>query len=143
MDAWLIWLVAAVFAAVGEIVTTGFFLAPFAVGAFGAMLADLVGAGATIQVIVFAALTLASFGVVRPIAKRHMYTPPSLRTGAAALVGKSAMVLERIDNDAAVGTARIDGEVWTARAYDEDLIIEAGTKVQVVEIRGATALVAP
>ena len=143
MDAWLIWLIAAVFAAVGEIITTGFFLAPFAVGAFGGMLADLLGAGGTIQIIVFAGLTLASFGLIRPIAKRHMYTPPSLRTGAAALVGKSAMVLERIDNDAAAGTARIEGEVWTARAYDDDLIIEAGTKVQVVEIRGATALVAP
>jgi len=37
---------------------------------------------------------------------------------------------------------RIDGEVWTARSYDEDDIIEAGKRVQVIEIRGATALVA-
>ena len=36
---------------------------------------------------------------------------------------------------------RIDGEVWTARAYDEDAVIEPGTRVEVVEIRGATALV--
>jgi membrane protein implicated in regulation of membrane protease activity len=143
MDAWLIWLIAGVFAAVGEILTAGFFLAPFAVGAFGAMLADLVGAGATIQFIIFAALTLACFGLVRPIAKRHMYTPPQIRTGAAALIGRSAIVLERIANDEGVGAVRIDGEVWTARAYDDDQVIAAGAKVQVVEIRGATALVAP
>jgi membrane protein implicated in regulation of membrane protease activity len=141
MDAWLIWLVAGVFAAVGEMLTAGFFLAPFAVGAFGAMLADLVGAGAAVQLIVFAALTLACFGLVRPIAKRHMYTPPQIRTGAAALIGRSAIVLERIANDEGVGAVRIDGEVWTARAYDEDEVIAAGAKVQVVEIRGATALV--
>jgi membrane protein implicated in regulation of membrane protease activity len=70
-----------------------------------------------------------------------MYQPPQIRTGTAALIGRSAMVLETIDNDHSAGQVRIDGEVWTARAYDEDRIIEAGTKVQVVEIRGATALV--
>lgn len=141
MDAWIIWLIAGVFAGVGEILTAGFFLAPFAVGAFGAMLASLLGAGEVVQVITFAALTLASFALVRPIAKRHMYTPPSIRTGAAALIGKPAIVLERIANDEGVGAVRIDGEVWTARAYDEDQVIAEGEKVQVVEIRGATALV--
>jgi membrane protein implicated in regulation of membrane protease activity len=143
MDAWIIWLIAGVFAGVGEILTAGFFLAPFAVGAFGAMLAALVGGGGAIQLIVFAALTLACFGLVRPIAKRHMYTPPQIRTGAAALVGRNAIVLDRIANDEGVGSVRLEGEVWTARSYDEDHVIPAGTKVQVVEIRGATAIVAP
>jgi membrane protein implicated in regulation of membrane protease activity len=143
MDAWIIWLIAGVFAGVGEILTAGFFLAPFAVGAFGAMLAALVGGGGAIQLIVFAVLTLACFGLVRPIAKRHMYTPPQIRTGAAALVGRNAIVLDRIANDEGVGSVRLDGEVWTARSYDEDHVIPAGTKVQVVEIRGATAIVAP
>jgi membrane protein implicated in regulation of membrane protease activity len=143
MDAWLIWLIAGVFAAVGEILTAGFFLAPFAVGAFGAMLADLLGAGGVVQGVVFAALTLASFGLVRPIAKRHLYTPPAIRTGTAALIGRSGIVLERIANDEGVGSVRIDGEVWTARSYDEHLVIDAGSRVEIVEIRGATALVAP
>jgi membrane protein implicated in regulation of membrane protease activity len=143
MDAWLIWLIAGVFAAVGEILTAGFFLAPFAVGAFGAMLADLAGGGGVVQFVVFAVLTLTCFGLVRPIAKRHMYTPPAIRTGTAALVGRTAIVLERIANDEGVGSVRIDGEVWTARSYDDRTVIDAGTKVDVVEIRGATALVAP
>src|SRR3954468_12363157 len=141
MDAWLIWLIAGVFAAVGEILTAGFFLAPFAVGAFGAMLADLAGGGGVVQGVVFAALTLASFGLVRPIAKRHLYTPPAIRTGTAALIGRSGIVLERIANDEGVGSVRIDGEGWTARSYDEDEVIEAGKRVQVIQIKGATALV--
>jgi membrane protein implicated in regulation of membrane protease activity len=143
MDAWLVWLVAAVFASVGEILTAGFFLAPFAAGAFGGMLVALVGGGGIVQAVVFAAITVACFALVRPIARRHLYQPPQLRTGTAALVGRSAIVLERIANDEGVGAVRIDGEVWTARAFDEDLSIEAGTRVQVVEIRGATALVSP
>ena len=50
-------------------------------------------------------------------------------------------MLERIANDEGVGCVQLDGEVWTARAYDEDEVIEAGARVQVIEIRGATALV--
>jgi len=143
MDAWLIWLICAVAAAVGEILTAGFFLAPFSAGAFGGMLAALLGAGAVIQLVVFFAITIACFALVRPIAKRHLYTPPSIRTGTAALIGRSGIVLERVANDEGVGSVRIDGEVWTARSLDDHVVIDAGTKVEVVEIRGATALVAP
>jgi membrane protein implicated in regulation of membrane protease activity len=143
MEAWLAWLIAAVIAGVGEILTTSFFLAPFAAGAAGAMIVALAGGGGVVQIVVFAAITLGCFALVRPIARRHLYQPPQLRTGTAALVGRNAIVLERIHNDEGIGSVRIDGEVWTARSYDEDLAIEAGTRVQVVEIRGATALVAP
>ena len=59
-----------------------------------------------------------------------------------ALVGSTGMVLERIANDEGVGCVRIGGEVWTARSYVDDDVIEAGKKVHIVEIRGATALVA-
>ena len=61
--------------------------------------------------------------------------------GTAALVGQTAMVVERIANDEGVGCVKLDGEIWTARAYDDDEVIEPGTKVHVLEIRGATALV--
>jgi membrane protein implicated in regulation of membrane protease activity len=143
MDAWLIWLIFSVVAAVGEILTTGFFLAPFAAGALAAMVVDLVGLGAAASWAAFAAVTVASFALVRPVARRHLYHPPRVRTGVAALVGRPAVVLDRIDNDANVGTVRLEGEVWTARSYDDDHTIEPGTRVQVVEIRGATALVTP
>jgi membrane protein implicated in regulation of membrane protease activity len=142
MDAWLAWLIASVVAAVGEILTTGFFLAPFAIGAAGALVVALAGGGAAVQVIVFALLTVLCVAMVRPVARRHLTHPPQLRTGTAALVGRPAVVLERIANVEGVGTVRIDGEVWTARAYADDEVIERGTRVEVVEIRGATAMVA-
>jgi membrane protein implicated in regulation of membrane protease activity len=50
-------------------------------------------------------------------------------------------VLERIANAEGLGCVRIDGEVWTARSYLDDETYEPGARVQVVEIRGATALV--
>jgi len=141
MDAWILWLIAAVVLAVAEVLNLSFFLFPFAIGAAAAAVAELAGLGTPVAVVVFAVLTALSFGVVRPIARRHLRTPPQIRTGTAALIGRPAMVLERIDNHAGVGCVRLDGEVWTARSYDEDRVFEPGTRVQVMEIRGATALV--
>jgi len=142
MDAWVIWIVLAVAFGVGEIVTTSFFLAPFGVGALAAAVVAAVGGGLVVSVAVFILVSVLMLLFVRPIARAHLHTPAQIRTGTAALVGRRAMVVERISNDEAVGCVRIDGEVWTARAYDEDEVIEAGRPVTVVEIRGATALVA-
>jgi membrane protein implicated in regulation of membrane protease activity len=140
---WLVWVIAACGFAVGEMhLATGFFLAPFALGAAVAAVVALVGAGSLISLICFIGVALAALAVVRPMALRHMKVPPRLRTGAAALVGKQAVVLERIANDEGMGSVRIDGEVWTARSYNDDEVIERGTKVDVVDIKGATALVA-
>ena len=72
---------------------------------------------------------------------RHLHQPPQLAHRHRRADRASAIVLERIANDEGVGCVKIDGEVWTARAYDEDDVIEAGKRVQVIEIRGATALV--
>jgi membrane protein implicated in regulation of membrane protease activity len=141
MDPWLIWLIAAVVFGVGEIATLGFFLAPFAGGALVAALASAAGAGAALGWVVFLVVSLILLAGLRPLARAHRRQPPRLRTGTAALVGRSGMVVERIANDEGVGCVRIDGEVWTARSYDDDEVIEAGKRVQVVEIRGATALV--
>jgi membrane protein implicated in regulation of membrane protease activity len=141
MDAWILWLIAAVVLAVAEVLNLSFFLFPFAIGAAAAAVVELAGLGTPVAVVVFAVFTALSFGIVRPIARRHLRTPPQIRTGTAALIGRPAMVLERIDNDAGVGCVRLDGEVWTARSYDEDRVFEPGTRVQVLEIRGATALV--
>ena len=141
MDAWVIWLIVAVVFAVAEVTNLSFYLAPFAIGAAGAAIVGLAGGAAAVSWAVFAVLTAVSFTVVRPIAKRHINVPPQIRTGTAALVGRTAVVLERIDNDAGAGRVRLDGEEWTARSYDEDHVIEAGVRVHVMEIRGATALV--
>jgi membrane protein implicated in regulation of membrane protease activity len=141
MDAWVIWILVAVALGVGEVLTTSFVLAPFSVGALVAALVAAIGGGAVGSWAVFLLVSVLMLWVVRPIARAHLRTPARLRTGTAALVGKRAIVLERIANDEGVGCVRVDGEVWTARAYDEQSVIEAGTPVQIIEIRGATALV--
>ncbi len=141
MDAWVFWTIAAMGLAAGEIFTGGFFLAPFAGGAALAALFAAGGAGDVLTWAVFVGGSVLALAFLRPVARRHLRTPPQIRTGTAALVGKQAIVLERIVNREGVGSVKLEGEVWTARALDDEGEIEAGTQVQVIEIRGATALV--
>ncbi len=139
MEEWVYWMIAAGALAVGEIFTMSFFLGPVSVAALLAAVVALVGAGVALQWIVFIAASAASLAVLRPIARRHLRTPAQLRTGTAALIGARAVVMERVDADS--GSVKIGGEVWSARAFDEDEVIEAGTRVEVMQIDGATALV--
>jgi membrane protein implicated in regulation of membrane protease activity len=137
---WVIWAIAALALAVGEIFTPGlFFLGPVALAALLAFVVALLGAGPVVQVIVFIAASAASLLLVRPIAKAHLRMPAELRTGTAALTGTKAVVLQRVDADG--GRVRIGGEEWSARAYMDGDVYEPGDRVEVVEIKGATALV--
>jgi len=139
---WILWVVAACILGLGEMHTGGLYLLPFAVGAGLAAAVSVAGVGTPLAVVVFALASVLVFSALRPIARRHRRLPPAIRTGAAALVGHRAMVLERIANDEGVGCVKIDnGEVWTARSYDDDEVIDVGERVEIVEIRGATALV--
>ena len=139
MPAWVLWMIAAAGLAAGEIFTLGFFLGPIALAAVLAAIVAALGGGAAFQFAAFIVGALASLAIVRPIVQRHIRTPAQLRTGTAALVGARAVVLERVDGDG--GRVRIGGEVWSARAYDDVQVIEPGARVEVLEIRGATALV--
>ena len=139
MDEWVIWMIAAGVLAVGEIFSLSFFLGPIAVAAGAASIAALIGAGLAIQITVFILASVASVALLRPVARRHLRTPAQLRTGTAALVGTRGVALERVDGDG--GQIKLAGEVWTARSYDEDEVIEAGARVEVLQIQGATALV--
>jgi len=139
MDAWMVWILLAVILAVGEVMSLSFFIAPFAAGALLGALAELAGAGTVIALIVFLVSSGLFLGFVRPIARRHMHTPAQIRTGTAALVGQTAVVTERVADGA--GCVKLDGEVWTARPYEEGEVIDVGHRVHVVQIKGATALV--
>ena len=140
MPGWLIWALAAVLLAVGEVFTPGlFFLGPVALAAVAAGVAALVGLGLVVQLLVFIAGSVASVLVLRPIARAHLHMPAALRTGTTALEGAKAVVVQRVDADG--GRVRIGGEEWSARAYMVDQVLEPGTRVEVVKIEGATALV--
>lgn len=137
----LLWIVLGTVLAVAEIFTTTLFLIMFAVGAFAAAAVAAVGAPVGVQALVFAVVSALTVGVARPaIRRRQTQLDPGERPfGVAALEGASALVLERVDRDQ--GLVKVDGELWSARAYDATQVLHPGEQVRVIQIRGATALV--
>ncbi len=142
MDYWVIWLIFAVVLGVAEIFTLTTALGLLGGAALITSVAAGLGLPLVLQFVVFAASLLTGVVVVRPIVKRHLMPPPSdRRFGVQALVGKPAYVLREVTGRD--GRVQIGGEEWSARAYDETLVIPAGAVVDVIEIEGATALVYP
>src|SRR5713101_3744697 len=106
---WIVWTAAAAALAIGELHHQAFFLAPFAIGAAIAAILSAAGLGSAGAAIAFVAVSIAVLGLLRPIALRHRRMPAQIRTGTAALVGRHALVLERIANNEGVGCVKIDG----------------------------------
>ncbi|MFG1909238.1 NfeD family protein [Kribbella sp. NPDC048928] len=141
MQSWILWLIVAAVLGTAELMAATFDLLLLAVAALAAAGVGAVGLGIAFQVVAFAVTAVTMITLVRPVARRHLTGHPGLRSGVAALVGREAVVLAPCDRDD--GRVRIGGEEWSARSYDPDLHIPAGTRVDVFAIEGATALVHP
>jgi membrane protein implicated in regulation of membrane protease activity len=140
MPAWVVWAVVTVLLAIGELFTPGlFFLGPIALAALASTVVAALGGAIWLQIVVFGVGSFAAVGLLRPIARRHLTMPHAIRTGAAALEGAKAIVLQRVDGRG--GLVKIGGEEWSARSYVPDEAFDVGTEVEVVQIQGATALV--
>jgi membrane protein implicated in regulation of membrane protease activity len=141
MGSWIIWLIVAAVLGTIEIATTTLAFGLLGAAALVAAGTGYLGGAAAIQFGAFVVASAAGLGIARPFAMRHIRHPPLLRTGTAALVGRTGYVLEEVSEHG--GRVRIGGEEWSARPYDETLVIPAGTKVDVLQIEGASALVYP
>ncbi|MFI9596935.1 NfeD family protein [Nonomuraea sp. NPDC052265] len=141
MDEWVIWIILAVVLGVAELFTLTAALGLLGVAALLTALTAAVGLPVPLQILVFALSSAAGMVVIRPLAVRHLQQPPLRRFGVEALVGKPAYVVSEVTGRD--GRVRIGGEEWSARAYDETLVIPTGATVDIIEIEGATALVYP
>lgn len=139
MPDWVLWLIAAGVLAAAEVTSLTFVLIMFAGGAVAGAITAAAGGPVLLQVIVAIVATVALLGGVRPVARRHLMSGPGATTGSSRLVGKEAIVLSEVT--AYDGRVRLDGGEWTARSYDRDQVLPAGTVVRVMEINGATAVV--
>ena len=138
---WIFWLVAAVLLGVAEFSTLTLVFGLLASAALVAAVAAGLGAPIAIQLVAFAVTGGVGLVAVRPIVKRQLSLPPRWRDGSDALVGRSAVVTREVSANG--GLVHLSGEDWSARSYDEDLVIPPGVRVDVFEIDGATALVHP
>lgn len=137
----LIWLIAGVVLMAAEVISGDLVLLMLGAGALVAAGSAALTDNAVVDVIVFAVASAGLLWLARPALKRRFLHTPVVRTGIEALVGKHGVVLSVVDNEG--GRIKLDGDVWSARSFTEGQRIEPGTKVTVVEISGATAVVSP
>lgn len=136
----VIWLLIAVGLAIAEVFTGTFVLLMLAAGALAASLTGALGGELWAQAGAFALVSALALVVVRPAIRRHLVQGGSpTPMGIEAIEGAPGVVVELVDADR--GMVKIEGELWSARAYDGHQVIEPGERVRVVEIKGATALV--
>ncbi|MZE74746.1 NfeD family protein [Streptomyces sp. SID5789] len=141
MDPWLIWLIVSAVLIVAEIFTL-----TAALGMLGAAALITAGSAAAglsppFQFLLFTVVATVTLLFARPVAVRHLLQPQTERFGVEALVGKAAYVVSEVTG--MEGRVRIGGEEWSARSYDETLVIPRGATVDVLEISGTTAFVYP
>jgi len=135
-----IWIIAGIILFILEIVTPGFVLANFGVAALAAAAASWLGAGITVQVIVFVVSCLISFVTVRPLLSRTMNTGKTTRTGTDAVIGRVVRVTDAIPEPPEAGRVQIDGDSWRAMSVHGSPIDE-GARVRVIRIESTTVFV--
>lgn len=136
-----IWLVVMVVFGIGEMAAAGsFFLAPFALGAAAAAILGFANVGIGFQWAAFFAVSVVSFGAMRPLARRldRHRTPKGI--GANRLVGQHGRVIEPIGAAHSPGTVTLGGEQWRAESRDGSPIGE-GTVVVIASVRGTRVVV--
>lgn len=134
-----IWIALAVIFGVVEAATAQIVTIWFAVGAVGAIIANVVGADTTVQLIVFAAVSILALIIARPYLKKFTKTEMQ-RTNADRCIGETAIVIEEINNTQGTGQVKVSGNVWTARSGSH-AVIPAGEKVTVERIEGVKLIV--
>ena len=142
MSDWVIWIIVAVACIAIEITTKTFVTLYFGVAAALVAALSLTGAGPAIQVLAFAALSVGGLALTRPWLMRAAgASTPAIPSGVDAMRGRIGTVTKAI-GDLDPGLVRIGGEVWTARSYLDEPIAE-GSRIEVVQIEGVTAMVVP
>jgi len=137
---WQIWLVISGVLFVAEIITVGFLIFWFAIGALIAMLVSFFTDNIIIQTSIFIISSTLLLFATKPLVKKFTINKDFIKTNVYSIVGKNAIVKEDIDSLNSKGQIKVDGETWSAISED-NCNIPKGAKVKIVEIKGVKAVV--
>lgn len=138
-NAAVIWFVLLILFGVIEAVTVGLVSIWFALGALGALIAKVLGAGVVVQITVFIVVSIICIIATRPLVKK-LHSKNIQSTNADRCIGQNAVVIEEIDNMNAKGQVKVNGNVWTARSESNE-VIPVDTVVKTVRIDGVKMIV--
>lgn len=134
-----VWMVSAGLLAIGELLTAGFFLLPFAVGAGAAGVLALAGVSVATQIVMFIVVSVAFLWLLQRFAIKDIHGELQ-PVGAARYIGSHAVVIEAVERLGNSGRVKMGTEDWRA-TIDTDEQIPVGTEVRVVEVRGSRLVV--
>ncbi|MBR2527760.1 MAG: NfeD family protein [Blautia sp.] len=136
----IIWLMIVVVLVIIEAMTFGLTTIWFAGGALCAAVMSYLKYGIYPQLAVFFGASFFLLVVTRPLAVRFMKKGMP-KTNVNSMIGRTAKVIERIDNLAQTGRVRVNDIEWKAQSVEDGKTIETGTIVEVKEVRGVRLIV--
>lgn len=140
MDNYLIfWLITFIVLLVCELVSSALVSVWFCGGALVAIVANLLSAPFLIQLIIFIIVSAVLLIITRPLAKKIL-KKDTLKTNVSSLIGKKAVVTKEIDNTECIGEINVNGQIWSARSFDDEIIKES-SNVVIEDIQGVKAIV--
>ena len=134
------WLIAVALFLLIEFATPALTTIWFAGGALLAMICSLMGGPIWLQCTLFVVGSAVLLFLTRPLAVR-LLNKDAVRTNADSLIGKEAVVTEKIDNLRSTGAVQVSGQVWTARSVNPEHVIEKDEIVMVRSIEGVKLIV--
>lgn len=137
---WQVWLIIAGLFFIGEIITVGFLIFWFGVGALIAMIVSFFTSNIIIQTAVFVISSAILLLITKPFVKKFVDVKPT-NTNAFSIIGKKALVIKEI-NSHSIGQIKIKGEIWSAETENDETIPE-GSEVEITQIKGVKAIVKP
>lgn len=139
---WQIWLIIAGICLIIEIMTVGFLIFWFAIGALIAMIVSLFTKNLIIQTSVFVLSSTILIFATKPFVKKFTNNKNAIKTNVYSTVGKIGIVTQDIDSIHSLGQIKVGGETWSAIGIN-DINIPQGTEVEIKEIKGVKAIVSP
>jgi membrane protein implicated in regulation of membrane protease activity len=134
-----LWFISAAVLAVGEMLTAGFFLLPFAVGAATAGVLALASVSVPVQIITFVVVSVAALWLLQQFARKDIHGELQ-SVGAARYIGSTAFVTHPVNRLHGTGRVNMGTEDWRATTDSDDVFVP-GTEVRVVEVRGTQLVV--
>jgi len=139
---WQIWLIIAGVCLVAEIMTVGFLIFWFSIGALLTMIVSFFTDNIIIQTAVFIVSSTILIFATKPFVKKFANNNNSIKTNVDSIIGKIGIVTEDINSINSTGQIKVGGEIWSALG-ENDINIEKGTEVQILEVKGVKVIVTP
>lgn len=138
----IVWIGALIVAIIVEVITMGLTSIWFAGGALIALIAAALNGPLWLQIACFVVVSVLLLIFTRPVAIKY-FNKDRVRTNAEGLIGKQAIVISQVDNLQGIGQVTLEGQEWSARSTDDDIILNQGCVVEVVAISGVKVICKP